>query len=47
VAKKQQRGNREKRKLKADKPRPSAQVLPFAPAPGFADLKSGARKKGR
>jgi hypothetical protein len=47
VAKKQQRSNREKRKPKADKPKPSAQVLPFAPAQGFAGLKSGARKKGR
>jgi hypothetical protein len=47
VAKKQQRSNREKRKPKADKPKPSAQVLPFASAQGFAGLKSGARKTGR
>jgi hypothetical protein len=47
VAKKQQRSNREKRKPKADKPRPSAQILPFAPAQGFGALRSSARKKGR
>jgi hypothetical protein len=47
VAKKQQRGNREKRKPKAEKPKPSAQVLPFTPARGFGSLKSGGHKKGR
>jgi hypothetical protein len=41
VAKKQQRSNREKRK-KADKPKPSAQILPFAPAQGLGALRSGA-----
>jgi hypothetical protein len=46
VAKKEQRGNREKRKPKFDKPKPSAQVLPFTPVQGFGSLKSGARKKG-
>jgi hypothetical protein len=46
VAKKEERGNREKRKPKADKPKPSAQVLPFTPVQGFGSFKSGARKKG-
>jgi hypothetical protein len=46
VARKQRRGNREKRKPKADKPKSSKQVLPLTPVQGFGNLKSGARKKG-
>jgi hypothetical protein len=46
VAKKEERGNREKRKPKADKPKPSAQVLPFTPVQGLGNVKRGARKKG-
>jgi hypothetical protein len=47
VAKKQQRGNREKRKPKADKAKPAAQISPFGRVQGFGSLKSSAGKKGR
>jgi hypothetical protein len=47
VAKKQQRGNREKRKPKADKSKPAAQISPFERVQGFGSLKSSAGKKGR
>jgi hypothetical protein len=46
VAKKQQRGNREKRKPKADKPKPAAQISPFGRVQGFGS-QSSAGKKGR
>jgi hypothetical protein len=47
VAKRYQRSNREKRKPKADKPKPPAQVAPFARALGMSNAKSSAGKKGR
>jgi len=46
MANRQQRSNREKRKPKADKPKPPAQTSPIARA-GVGSLKSGAAKKGR
>jgi len=48
VAKGYQRGNREKKKPKADKAaKPAAQTSPFARRPGMGIVKSGAAKKGR
>ena len=47
MAKKQQKSHREKRKPKANKPKASAQVLPFGGAQGFGGLKSSAGKKAR
>jgi hypothetical protein len=47
VANREQRGNREKRKPKAEKPKGPAQVSPFARTQGTSSPKSNAGKKGR
>jgi hypothetical protein len=47
MANREQRRGREKRKPKADKPKPMAQVLPFSPKQGSGIAKSNAGKKGR
>jgi hypothetical protein len=47
MANREQRGGREKRKPKAEKPKPTAQVLPFLPKQGASVAKSNAGKKGR
>jgi hypothetical protein len=47
MANREQRGNREKRKPKAEKPKPTAQASPFARPQGSGVVKSGADKKGR
>lgn len=48
MAKGQQRGNREKRKPKADKPKPpTAQASPFPPAPGMSKSSLAVGKKRR
>jgi len=46
MANRQQRSNREKKKPKADKPKPPAQTSPFARV-GIGNLKGGAAKKAR
>jgi len=46
MANRQQRSNREKKKPKADKPKPPAQTSAFVRV-GVGSLKSGAAKKGR
>lgn len=47
MANREQRGNREKKKPKAEKPKtPATQASPFARAPG-GNPKSTAGKKGR
>jgi hypothetical protein len=47
MAKREQRGNREKRKPKAEKPIPPPQTSSFSQQVGAATMKSGARKKAR
>jgi hypothetical protein len=47
MAKGLQKSNREKRKPKAERPKPPAQTSPFARAARTVGLKSGAAKKGR
>lgn len=47
MAKGFQKSNREKRKPKADKPKPAAQTSPFGRGPGTGGVKSGAAKKGQ
>jgi hypothetical protein len=47
VAKGYQKSNREKRKPKADKPKPPAQTSPFELSLGMGTFKRGAAKKGR
>lgn len=48
VANREQRGNREKRKQKAEKPKPSAaQASPFSRTPPAGNPKGGPGKKGR
>ena len=47
MANREQRGNREKRKQKADKPKlPAGKTSPFATAPGMAQPKGANTKKG-
>lgn len=47
MANREQKGNREKRKPKADKPKPPTQVSTFGqPASGTGKSKSGGGKKG-
>jgi hypothetical protein len=46
MANREQRGSRKKRKLKAEKPRPAVQVLPFGSVQGRDRPKSSAGKKG-
>ena len=47
MANREQRGNREKRKQKADKPKLAAgKTSPFAPAPGMHQPKAASTKKG-
>jgi hypothetical protein len=45
VANREQRGNREKRKPKADKAKPPVQASPFARAQAAANPKGGTGKK--
>jgi hypothetical protein len=45
MAKGQQRSNREKRKPKAERPKPPAQTSPFERAVGLGSVKRGAVKK--
>jgi len=47
VANREQKGNREKRKPKAEKPKSTAQVVPFARGQGMSNVKGGTGKKGR
>lgn len=47
MANREQRGNREKRKPKADKPKAAAQAMPFGSAKSGAQPKSAVGKKGR
>jgi hypothetical protein len=47
VANREQRGNREKRKPKAEKPKPPVQVSPFAQGQAANNPKGGAGTKGR
>ena len=48
MANREQRGGREKRKPKADKPKtPAPQASPFARAQAAANPKGGTGKKGR
>lgn len=48
MANREQKGNREKRKPKAEKAKPSLQPSPFArTAPSVGSAKGGAGKKGR
>jgi hypothetical protein len=42
-----QRTNREKRKPKAEKPKPAAQTSPFERGPGMSGAKRSVKKKGR
>jgi hypothetical protein len=42
-----QKGNREKRKPKVEKPKPAAQTTPFERAPGMGGPKRTVKKKGR
>ena len=47
MANREQKGNREKRKPKADKQKaPTAQTTPFARVPGASNPKSNVGKKG-
>jgi hypothetical protein len=41
-----QRSNREKRKPKAEKPKPAAQTSPFERGPGMGGPKRAVKKKG-
>ena len=45
MANREQRGNREKRKPKADKAKPPVQASPFARAQAAANPKGGSGKK--
>lgn len=47
MANREQKGNREKRKPKADKVKAPAQVSPFTRAQGVSSPKGSAGKKGR
>jgi hypothetical protein len=47
MAKREQRGNREKRKPKAEKPKPLPQTSSFSQQVGVATMKSAPRKKAR
>lgn len=47
MANREQRGNREKRKPKADKSKPPVQASPFARVQAAANPKSGSGKKER
>jgi len=47
MAKRHRGSNREKRKPKAQRPKPPAQTSPFERSVGPGSLKSGAAKKGR
>ena len=47
MANREQRGNREKRKPKAEKPKSTAKASPFATTQALARVKGGAGKKGR
>jgi hypothetical protein len=47
VAKGYQKGNREKRKPKADKPKPVAQTSPFGRGPGTGGSGKRTARKGR
>jgi hypothetical protein len=47
MANREQRGNREKRKPKAEKPKPAAQTSPFPRPQGPGVVKGSAGKKGR
>ena len=47
MAKGHQRGTRENRKPKAERPKTPAETSPFARTPGTGGVKSGAAKKGR
>jgi hypothetical protein len=42
-----QKSNREKRKAKAEKPKPAAQTSPFERGPGMSGAKRTTGKKGR
>ena len=42
-----QRSNREKKKPKAEKPKPAAQTSPFERGPGMDDPKRTIKKAGR
>ena len=46
MANREQKGNREKRKPKAEKPKPGAKISPFSSTPVLG-AKGGAGKKGR
>jgi len=47
VANREQRGGREKRKPKAEKPKAAPQTASFATKPAMGGAKSNAGKKGR
>ena len=47
MANREQRGNREKRKPKADKSKPPVQAAPFTRVQGVGNLKGSGSKKGR
>lgn len=47
MAKRHQRGNRENRKPKAERPKTPAETSPLARTLGTGSVKSGAPKKGR
>lgn len=47
MAKGYQKGNREKRKPKADKPKPATQTSPFGRGPGMAGSSKNTARKGR
>jgi hypothetical protein len=47
VANREQRGNREKRKPKAEKPKSGAKASPFATTPSAGSVKIGLGKKPR
>jgi hypothetical protein len=47
MANREQRGNREKRKPKAEKPKAPAQASSFARPPAIGSNKGSAGKKGR
>ena len=47
MANREQKGNREKRKPKAEKAKPPAQISPFTRAQGTSPPKGSAGKKGR
>ncbi|HJZ42398.1 MAG TPA: hypothetical protein VJ233_01640 [Hyphomicrobiaceae bacterium] len=47
MANREQKGNREKRKPKAEKPKSTAQAVPFARGQGMSNVKGSSGKKGR